>query len=494
MKKTLLLLLFLFLKFEVKAAVVVSENLKEDFPYDYLLNEELIISELTTIGAPNKNVFIKDVCKVNDDYYLVGGSVNLGNFLGEMDAFILKYNKKIIWFKTFGGSGYDIFNSVDCANGIVAVGETKSIDGEAFGKKSKNFKSGLIVSVDQFGEKNYAHLINKKLDLILTSVGYHDYHYISGYSEKINDYDIVVFKFANGQLVKETSYNYSGNDKVEDIYVGEEILMVGSTTSKELGAISKNGILIKINEQLSWLDAEIYNKNYSQFNKIAKGENYQIFGSLKYNDQSTRQGLYVEYQDEFNSVVVENVEKLIGKNSSGYYGNKEGHFYINNEEYAGEIVEIIDDFIFYNKRDVVSNGYIEKRDFLKYDQQLLFNDTEVPLTKKYLNDSYDATIFGDYDYYLYGIQDNYQFYLDKKTEKVNYFSNIENRDYYDKLVIFFNGKGYLNGKSIESAYILKTPGKYKLELVGLNETVIKEFYLKAGSKKIAFYQHLSAND
>jgi hypothetical protein len=94
------------------------------------------------IGGSRDEYAQNSIIKLSDGNYLTCGSTNShnGDFNaghGKYDAFLMKTDAegKILWEKTYGGSGNDAFNNmVETSNGeIYAIGNTTSNDGQVSG-------------------------------------------------------------------------------------------------------------------------------------------------------------------------------------------------------------------------------------------------------------------------------------------------------------------------------------------------------------------------
>ncbi|MCK4907342.1 MAG: PD40 domain-containing protein, partial [Spirochaetes bacterium] len=111
-----------------------------------------------------------DVIVVSDGYIVVGRTDSSG--AGNDDAFVMKLNPygDIVWQKTYGGSGYDVFNAVTLADdgNLVAVGRTASsgAGGSDVWAVKINASDGTKMLENTYGGSNFdtAYAVQKLTD------------------------------------------------------------------------------------------------------------------------------------------------------------------------------------------------------------------------------------------------------------------------------------------------------------------------------------------
>ena len=148
------------------------------------------------------------------DYNLVG--MNQGDY----DALIVKYdnNNNVLWSDTFGGLYYDCYkNAVEVSDGIVAVGVSKSTNGDLLGSGSvatTDYSDALIVKYDLAGAVLWRKVLRGTYSESFQDIAPADDSGVVVVGDtSSNDYDVPNFNYGvNGQsnatIVK---YDSSGN-------------------------------------------------------------------------------------------------------------------------------------------------------------------------------------------------------------------------------------------------------------------------------------------
>lgn len=120
------------------------------------------------------------------------------------------------------------------------------------------------------------------------------------------------------------------------------------------------------------------------------------------------------------------------------------------------------------------------------DYQILMDGQKIHLDVNKSNLEYDLNLFGYYNgiYYFSG-----KIFDLRYTQNLQVLSNpsiIPNENHDRNLVLTFNGAGILNGKPIESGYVIRDDGEYTLKLIGKdNVSVEYKFEVKLQSVHVA---------
>ncbi len=187
--------------------------------------EDLTIVE--EFGSLENQVEIYDVCKTENGYYFVGGAVRYGN-QGGMDAIIFYFEDEIEWYKTYGGTRDDAFLGCYYSDHLYVSGYSYSAD---FVGKTNNFKTGFYMELDEQGNEISTTVLPFSLDVMPTVIWKDKSVRVAGYLDNFGNTDIFIYE--NELKI----YSYSGQDR---IFRKEGDVFLGSTTSKELGAVNRN--------------------------------------------------------------------------------------------------------------------------------------------------------------------------------------------------------------------------------------------------------------
>ncbi|XMB66870.1 hypothetical protein RI065_11370 [Mycoplasmatota bacterium zrk1] len=485
--------LFLFIKLIIiVSADIIDESMVDEIDGDYIVEDdfELILSEKVELAEYGKNIIFKDVCVLDDGFIAVGGAVRLGDYYGGLDGIIVKYkDDEIEWFRIFGGSNSDIFNSVYCGEEIVVAGESFSVDHDLLGNTSSNFKSGLFLALDLNGELKWLNSHEEKLDFTISSVDYKEGYIFSGYMDTGISDDAFIFKVDDlGNIVMFKSYSYTGDDIIHDILVDKSIILVGSTTTTDFGVTGQRGFIMELNDDFelerTYTDRSSSISIYSNIDKI-KSDIY-VSGSVgKHEKQefSNSKGIVGIYDGEFNGINTDlNIVTGVSETSLGniiYGGTIKKEKYIpklsiDEVEFTanGVIIDVIESDgikVIYTDSTSVNKGVVESVNFISgSNNELYLNNNLIELDELYIGDPYRSDIFGEYKKCSYAEVSKYNYYSDLLIDKVEFYTNINKTLYYDSVNLFFNGIGYLNGELIETGFQLTETGEYELIVTGAN--------------------------
>lgn len=372
---------------------LATKNLEEIVDADIYFDIEYTIEETFELGSVKNTVIINDYCTSGDDLYLVGGSVRLGDYKGGMDALIIKYNNGVEWMKVFGGSRDDVFESIDCQNEIGIVGTSYSVD---FIADSWNFKNGFIMTMTDEGVESSLNRLDYPLDITPTGILWHDGWIIGGYLDNFGNKDIFLIQD------KLEIFEFSGLDKMYDIRFENELIGVGSSTSKEMGANNINAVVYFFNP----FRYEIYNSN--TMSELTNASN-QITGYVG------EEGL--EYDNE--------------------YIKKERLDYI----YTDERVKVMNQF-----------GVLQITDSITINEDPISYDSieEVNIEHQ-----------GEYIRYSRIIVDDVILYTAYKEIGVM-VNNVKKSEYYNSFTLLFTGVATLNGEKAVTGELLNV-GRYRFK-------------------------------
>ncbi|XMB85712.1 hypothetical protein RJG79_09900 [Mycoplasmatota bacterium WC44] len=495
-KGVLVINMFFLLSVNVNATLIVSEELAEymNEEIDYLVKDdfEIMVMEVIELSEYGKNVIFNDACRVDDGFIVVGGSVRMGDYLGGLDALVIKYkDNQIEWFKVFGGVRSDMFTTVHCGEDIVVGGETYE----------GNFKSGLMVSLDLDGNVNWEVSVSDKLDLSIKGVDYNGNYLFTGYiNNLVTDNDFFVLEVNSlGEVINKKVFPYSGDDRINDILVSDYIYLVGSTDSFEFNVLSQRGLVIKLNEDISVLESDVFNSsNISLFNGIDLiDETLYISGSKVRNEAvelSESVGVLGKYNGELLVEEVKGFSEVNGVTKVGKelitYGVSIKKNYLPTINYkdniilkgSGSVTSVVDSngiIAIHTNNDSISSGVISSiSNVLKENGNIYINGTLIQLEDRFI-DEFNNEVFGEYKKYSYLNYNDIEYYGDLKVSEIEFYTNIEKSSYYDSVTLFFNGIGYINDIPIDSGYVVDEPGEYELKVVGMNKEGIRTFELKS---------------
>ncbi|MDD4608002.1 MAG: prepilin-type N-terminal cleavage/methylation domain-containing protein [Bacilli bacterium] len=162
-----------------------TDNYEYNAYVDCLQGASTFASHYVSYGGKYNDVF-KDVKETSDGGYIAVGESNSEEYYGNVskgneDAIIVKFSHdgNIEWSHNFGGSKYDTFSSVvEAPDGYVAVGQTKSSDGDVASIYRGGEGDGVIVKYDNNGNQTYKRVYGSSgsweffSHILLTPTGY----------------------------------------------------------------------------------------------------------------------------------------------------------------------------------------------------------------------------------------------------------------------------------------------------------------------------------
>lgn len=221
-------------------------------------------SEITfkkNLGGSGNDVY-KSVTTLNDGYIAVGYSASAsfgnGDWIGVTgkginDAIIVKYDTggNVVWKKNFGGSDYDLYNSVIAVNdGYIVVGYSSSAsfgNGDWIGVTGKGLSDAIIVKYDLSGNIVWKkHFGGSDTECYNSVSAVNDGYIAVGYAwvktfgsgdwigVTGNDYDnsIIVKYDMNGNVVWKKNFGDSSWDHYESVTaVNDGYIAVGYSAS-----------------------------------------------------------------------------------------------------------------------------------------------------------------------------------------------------------------------------------------------------------------------
>ncbi len=227
----------------------------------------------------------------NGGFYAAGYGKNVGgvNGKGYYDGAIFKFDKKgdQVWYKIFGTSTVDLFNSATLTSdgGIVVVGSVGNNDGDAKGFGKPRFESaGAIVKFSSDGAIVWKDIIGGNKDSLNGVAESKDGNiycvgnfYSSAFFKNLGYSDSCVLKYtSSGKYVEARSIAGSGNESFDGITACEDggIVVVGKSNSSDAG--STDSMFVSNLASRGGYDAYIikYNSDFSlAFARTFRGQN-----------------------------------------------------------------------------------------------------------------------------------------------------------------------------------------------------------------------------
>lgn len=493
---TLILLLIFFCvtikayeKDDLNKGVMHTDLLETvDEGYNYYINKVIYNSDETNsyycIGFVRK-----DDIEVNDIYYpyivyyendeLKWFNINENYLYGEYLVGIYKNEKLIVSGKyskenTMMLIEYDLkgnisrsksFNDINISgevnikdiyydqNGLFLIGETNSE--EMYLKTFSNTSIFLLKLDNRFDYVDISFLGNKGNNVYLSSLYVNDIIYVllkldgEGYHtyETLRPYMIVSYN-SRLELVDCTNLDYGINEQARLVYDEESICLISKNDGRNsLVRYKYKCDLVKSNEEEIFTFDDV---RVTQFD-------------ISYD--STTKNWFIGYNYAYNGGY--NAYVILNKDNSILAMTSEKNLI--NESIKG--FSIYNNMIYIHGLDLMKSNkrmLFKRKVFLKViDDCCYFNGTEgINLTKN------SQEVFGNYIGELcfqYGnllLKVNGSYYIEP-------IISIKNNSVYDLgTVLYFNGEGKLNGKVINSGYVMNEIGNYILEINGQNA---KEF-------------------
>lgn len=234
-------------------------------------------------GGSGTDIFY-GITKTTTGYVMVGSTASndgqmSGLNKGGTDGIIIKtdFEGNLVWIKTFGGSGTDVFKSVHITNtGYMVAGNSNSTNGDLSGKNKGGYDA-VVVKYDYDGniiwQENYGGTGNDYFESVVK--GYVNFYLVGNSNSTDGDLesvskkggiDSIVVKYdPDGNLIWNKNFGGTGTDNFTGIIFKENQLFISgssASTNGDLASVSKKG---GTDATLTKFDIDgnlIYNLNY----------------------------------------------------------------------------------------------------------------------------------------------------------------------------------------------------------------------------------------
>lgn len=449
---------------EAESEDIDSVNLYLLYIVDGTLQYEKLIIENKRATAVDLKIDKNKIIIVCNVFFKYSG---LDLYIGTYDL-----NGNLLVPKYYGGTDYDAASTiVMLSDSYYIVGSTKSVKGEIGGTRDNmdsfimklnketlkiekvyyyNLKGenncqkaivvdGYIYMVEKYQENNLRKLRILKIDQNGNTIGN------VNFDAAIN-VDTIQLLAWDGTIVVVTSETITKS--ISKVYMIDPDLNV-----HEIDEYTNDGMVIK--------DAYLEDEELTILYHInQKGKLYAFIRKINLTYEEETLNTLLE-EEVFNYYVYDNILYKI----------------VNNEIYKPTFN--------YLRVDEFGTDIVKDKDTNINDYQIIINGNKAKLNSNNSTLEYDPNLFGNYVGIYYFSSTFFDF---RYTNDIKVLSNpsIINNDIHDKnLVLTFNALGILNGKPIESGYVIKDEGEYTLKLVGKdNVSVEYKFEVKSQSLKL----------
>lgn len=418
----------------------------------YLLEEELLSenkhnfiltkvenSEITFTKTFKSNVEASlSKLLVDEEGIYILGTIYKEGYSIDLYALNIDFSFNIVFENTIGGSGVDnLEDAVLFGNNIYIVGNTTSSGG---------YFSGVRKAEDSFVMSVTKDLFNVNKVVVSTIANLNTYTNIT-----LKDNNIYVFEqHSNNESVSYNAKVYSTDLNIiaSKAFINSHAITPYKLVTKEEGVFlicfQYNYLLEKYATRLYQIDEYANSSLYYDYTNY-EDENLRII-DINFN-QNELVILAYDYNYLKSKLIIKNL--LTKEISTLSIDSSEPLKYISNDTY----ITLTHDLINY----IYING-------LKEDE-VIINNEYISLSNKSKITNSDTT-FGQYTN-LYIYESNKLMLGVSKEIYIPVNVSVLHNELFDKnLTLTFNGEGYLNGKKIESGYVIDTIGEYQLELFG----------------------------
>lgn len=391
---------------------------------------------------------------------------------------IITFNNIVIFSKELSGSKNDYAKSIHYYNNFLyftGVSESKDLD----------FCSETIIGYDVFvGKVNLQNTIfeiimfgNMENDNLYTVIfdkanfyllcclrGEGRFYNNLGHSKDFITIVAIDYQFELYDYEVVNFYNSENHDKL--IFTGDYIIYSYLTNNSGIlitKVYDKSLFLRKVED----VNLKVNNIKIHTYEMINVDNN--IFLYLFINHQNKFKEISIILSNDLEELSYQMMDAIIKEIT--YINQFKGMIRIVKRDEENAKLTVVDLFSLKLEKSIIDTS-----DYLKNDYQVYFNGRLLP--KEEINKT-QKTYFGKYtDLYRVKVEDveiviPVEVYLYPKI-------NVTNNEIYDEgLTLKFNGKGYLNDIEISNNYKINEPGKYTLEVIGLNnEKKIINFTVK----------------
>lgn len=459
---------------EVESEDADSVNLYLLYIADGILQYEKLIIENKRASVVDLKIDQNKIIIVCNVFFKYSG---LDLYIGTYDL-----NGNLLIPKYYGGTDYDAGEAIVILSDFYYIaGSTKSVKGEIGGTRDNMDSFIMKLNKETLKIENVYYYNLKDENNCQKAIVVDEYIYTVEKYKENNLRKLRILKIdQNGNTIGNVNFDAAINvDAIQLLaWDGTIVVVTNETTTKSISKI----YMIDPNLNVHKID-EYSNDGMIIMDAYLENEELTLLYHINQKDKLCMfiRKINLMYEEE-------TLNTLLEEDAFNY------HIY-NNTLYKIVNNEIYKPTFNYLRVDKFGTNIVKDENTNINDYQIIMNGNKTKLNSNNSTLKYDLNLFGNYEGIYYFSNTFFDF---RYTQNIKVLSNpsIINNDIHDKnLVLTFNALGILNGKPIESGYVIKDEGEYILKLVGKdNISVEYKFEVKSQSLKLIDIDNSQTNE
>ena len=430
-------------------SIIVSAMLESTLTHDFVLNDRLDVSVTIPMSDYGRHIVLHDACTIANKTYLVGGATSLHSSAVGMDAFLFVYDGiSLEEVHSYGGVKEDQFTQVACGDTLVVAGHSNSSDFLNVAGVN-NFSRAFVLELDYNGD-----VLNQFVTEYAFESLIHGLHvsekgiFAVGQAKRITRSDFLIMHISE-QTLSEQVIGGDGLDVLYDVHVGEEILVVGQTSSSEYNATGPRGIQLVLRPDLS--------VQRTQLLLTSSQSAYHYVDETYLAGTSANQGI-VQRRGDSNVSVIDDSTLIHGRHNLTWYGvSQTGGFVQDQPVKDGAVVAVVPNFIVLQHEGMLFEAsLVIPHVFRHEDEEYFYNDQPLQFEQV---EYWDGLEFHQQQVAVAG---PYRLIVEHQTTRVQPSCNVTPQVYYHPVTVLCNTSFVLNDVAHSDSAILNQPGTYRL--------------------------------
>lgn len=437
------------MKTSLLISIIVSAMLESTVTHDFVLKDRLDVSVTIPMSDYGRHIVLHDGCTTGNKTYLVGGATTLHSSAVGMDAFLFVYEGTTLEkVHSYGGVQEDQFTQVACGETLVVAGHSNSSEFLQVAGVN-NFSRAFILELDYHGNVLAKYVADYAFESLIHGLHVSEQGIFAvGQAKRITHSDFLIMHVNDSRLM-ERVIGGNGLDVLYDVHVGDEILMVGQTSSSEYSATGPRGIQVVLNPDLTIQKTQLLLSS-SQSAYYYVDETY-LAGS------SANQGIVQRRGTSTVSIIKDSI-LIKGRYNDTWFGaSSTGGFILDQPVKQGNVVAVLDNFIVYQHEGMLFEAsLVIPHLFHKADEEYFYNDQHL---------QFDVVTFWDefvFHQQLVAVAGPFQLIVENKTTRLIPTCNVTPQVYYHPVTVLCNRDYFVNDVPQTGAVLFNQPGSYRL--------------------------------